>query len=176
MARPIAPVFMSQAPRAQASLRLSLADGVRALRGVGPARAVLLERLGVATIGDLLRLLPRRYEDRRALSAIAGMETGASGSFVARVVSAGARTTPQRRRRVFRAILEDDTGRVEALWFRFHGPHLQALARPGARLLDHGAITASGDARWMVHPELEPLGEGGERTGPAIRPVYPATE
>jgi ATP-dependent DNA helicase RecG len=155
---------------------LSLADGVRALRGVGPGRAVLLERLGVVTIGDLLRLLPRRYEDRRNLTTIAALETGASGSFVARVVSAGARITPQRRRRVFRAILEDDTGTVEALWFRFHAPYLQALARPGARLLVHGTITAAGGIRRMIHPELEPLGEGGERAGPAIRPVYPATE
>ena len=36
---------------------------IRYLKGVGEKRAKLLEKLDVFTVGDLVRLLPRRYED-----------------------------------------------------------------------------------------------------------------
>jgi ATP-dependent DNA helicase RecG len=143
--------------------------------GVGPARAALLERLGVATVGDLLSLLPRRYEDRRRLSTIAALLPGAPATFLARVASAGAAVSPRRRRRLFRAVLEDETGSVEALWFRFRPGHLVPLLAPGARVLVHGALSGGGAKREILHPEVEPAGEEGGRGGPAVRPVYPAT-
>ena len=40
-----------------------LQTGVETLRGVGPARAAQLSKLGVRTVEDLLGLLPRDYED-----------------------------------------------------------------------------------------------------------------
>jgi ATP-dependent DNA helicase RecG len=91
-------------------------------------------------------------------------------------VSAGAETTPRSRRRVFRAVLADESGRVTALWFHFRAPHLRALLIPGSRLLVHGAVARSPGGREILHPELEPVGRDGERLGPVIRPVYPATE
>jgi ATP-dependent DNA helicase RecG len=155
---------------------LTLADDVSALPGVGPARAAHLGRLGVSTVGDLLRLLPRRYEDRRALTPIAACAEGTAASFEARVVSAGAAVTPHRRRRVFRAVFEDESGSVAALWFRFRAAHLQSLLRPGARLLVHGTVVVTAGRRQILHPEIETLGDHGERREPAVRPVYPATE
>ncbi len=49
-----------------------LTQGITTLRGVGPAMAARLERLGIASLGDLLALLPRGYEDRRAVTPLAG--------------------------------------------------------------------------------------------------------
>jgi len=149
---------------------------VRCVPGVGPARAALLERLGVATVGDLLRLLPRRYEDRRELTQVAGLVKDRAASFLVRVVSAGVALTPQRRRRVFRAVFEDDSGRVAALWFRFRAAYLVRLLQPGARLIAHGAVTGGSGQRMVLHPELEPLAEDGQRGAPVVRPVYPTTE
>jgi ATP-dependent DNA helicase RecG len=155
---------------------LTFADDVGALPGVGPARAAHLERLGISTVGDLLRLLPRRYEDRTALSPIAACADGVAASFLARVVAAGTAVTSLRRRRIFRAVLADDSGEVTALWFRFRAAHLQSLLRPGDRLLVHGTVVVTAGRRQILHPELESLGDGGERRGPAVRPIYPATE
>ena len=36
-----------------------------ALKGVGPRRSALLEKLGLRSVEDLLFFFPRRYEDRR---------------------------------------------------------------------------------------------------------------
>jgi ATP-dependent DNA helicase RecG len=149
---------------------------VRAIPGVGRARAELLERLGVVTVDDLLRLLPRRYEDRRALTPIERLAAGTPATFEARVVSAGLAITPRRRLRVFRAVFADDSGRVPALWFRFRAAHLQSLLRTGVRLLVHGTVTVAAGQREILHPELELLGEDGARCSPSVRPVYPATD
>jgi len=154
---------------------LTVTDAVRAIPGVGPARAGHLERLGVVTVDDLLRLLPHRYEDRRALTPIAALVAGTAASFEARVVAAGPAITPRKRLRVFRAVFADDSGKVAALWFRFRAAHLQSLLRVGDRLLVHGTLTVAAGQRQILHPELEPLGDDGERRTPAVRPVYPAT-
>lgn len=36
---------------------------IASLKGVGPKRAELFRKLGAPTVGDLLRLYPRAYED-----------------------------------------------------------------------------------------------------------------
>ena len=38
---------------------------IASLKGVGPKRAELFRKLGAPTVGDLLRLYPRAYEDWR---------------------------------------------------------------------------------------------------------------
>jgi ATP-dependent DNA helicase RecG len=155
---------------------LTVSEAVGAIPGVGPARAGQLARLGILTVDELLRLLPRRYEDRRALTPIAALVAGSAASFEARVVSAGPGVTPRRRLRVFRAVFEDESGKVAALWFRFRAAHLQSQLRTGARVLVHGTVTVAAGQRQILHPELELLGADGERGAPAVRPVYPATE
>ena len=44
---------------------------VRYVKGVGEKRAELLEKLGVKTVGDLLTLYPRHYEDWSQIVPIA---------------------------------------------------------------------------------------------------------
>ena len=155
---------------------LHVSDAVDRGPGVGRARAEQLARLGVVTIDDLLRLLPHRYEDRRALTPIGALVVGVASSFEARVASAGPAITPGRRLRIFRAVFADDTSRVGALWFHFRSAHLLTLLRPGARLLVHGTLSLAAGQRQILHPELEPLGEDGKRCGPLVRPIYTVTE
>ena len=52
-------------------LELTLGSGLRELPGIGEARASRLEKLGLATVEDLLRYFPRDYEDRRQRYTIA---------------------------------------------------------------------------------------------------------
>ena len=54
---------------------------VRYLRGVGPGRAALLARLGVRTVGDLLRYCPRRHEDRRSIAPLGQLAVGQATTF-----------------------------------------------------------------------------------------------
>ena len=51
---------------------MTLETSIQYLPGVGPKRAELLEKeLGIATVGDLVRLYPFRYIDRSTIVRIA---------------------------------------------------------------------------------------------------------
>ncbi len=50
-------------------------QGVRTLKGVGPVLERVLARLGVRTLGDLLRHYPREYRDRTRLDRLADLAT-----------------------------------------------------------------------------------------------------
>lgn len=53
---------------------MNLFSPVTDLRGVGPARAAALQRLGIFTLYDLLAYFPRDYEDRTRIAEIGSLE------------------------------------------------------------------------------------------------------
>ena len=66
---------------------MDLFSPVTDLRGVGPARAAALQRLGIYTLYDLLAYFPRDYEDRTNPVEIAQLQPGVPACFEAMVVS-----------------------------------------------------------------------------------------
>ena len=50
---------------------MNLATEAKYVKGVGPARAAVLETKGIRTVEDLLAYTPFRYEDRTNLKSIA---------------------------------------------------------------------------------------------------------
>lgn len=51
---------------------MDIAANIKYLKGVGEKRAAMLGKLGVHTLGDLLTLYPRAYEDWSSVIPIAG--------------------------------------------------------------------------------------------------------
>src|SRR6202008_2708259 len=94
------------------------------LRAPGPGAANTLQRagrrLGFLTVRELLFHLPRRYDDLREMRKLGDLRFIEDGTVVsARVGVADVRVEPSFRRRIQRtiAVLEDETGTVEATWF-----------------------------------------------------------
>ena len=44
-------------------------SAIEHLKGIGPAKAKLFERLGISSVADLLHYYPRTYQDRRENAA-----------------------------------------------------------------------------------------------------------
>src|SRR5437764_3153485 len=88
---------------------------VNYLKGVGPARAEMLRRLGVVTAGDLLYHIPHRYEDASTIAPISSLETGMQGTVVGRVVSKGVLPT-RKGLRLFQEALTGVTGMLVVAW------------------------------------------------------------
>ena len=158
------------APRQQ---RLRLDTPVTFLKGVGPARAEALKRLGVVLAGDLLYHIPHRYEDASTVAPIATLETGMQGTVIGRVVSKGVLPT-RKGLRIFQAVLKDDTGMIEVSWPG--QPYLD-------RTIDKGdVLLVSGSVRFFHGRQLQPrefvnLGEDDAGTAQGrVLSVYPATE
>src|SRR5437870_1955919 len=146
---------------------------VNYLKGVGPARAEMLRRLGIVTARDLLFHIPHRYEDASTISPIASLEPGMDGTIIGKVISKGIIPT-RRGLRIFQAVLQDDSGMIEASW-------------PGQPFLDRtiekgDIMLLAGSVRFFHGRQLQPreyiqLGkdENDIREGKVLA-VYPATE
>ena len=89
---------------------------VESVRGVGPKGAAALRARGLETLGDLLRVLPRSYEDRRRGGRVADLTVGQPGFMVGTVKRV--RTMWARRTRGLRVVVEDaDGASLTLMWF-----------------------------------------------------------
>ena len=89
---------------------------IRYLKGVGPKRAELLERLGIKTVQDMLYYLPRRYEDRSKFTSIKDVKVGEYQLIKGRVLKTSTYIT-KGRARIFQMSLGDATGVIYCVWF-----------------------------------------------------------
>ena len=158
---------------ASAAPRLALDTPVTYLKGVGPARAEALRRLGILTAGDLLYHIPHRYEDASTVAPIRSLEPGMSATVIGRVVSKGIIPT-RKGLRIFQAVVKDETGMIEVSWPG--QPYLDRTIQKGDVLL------LSGQVRFYHGRQLQPrefVNLGDEESGTAqgrVLAVYPATE
>ncbi|NRA92761.1 MAG: ATP-dependent DNA helicase RecG, partial [Psychroserpens sp.] len=90
------------------------------LKGVGPNRADLLRKeLNIRTYQDLINLFPNRYLDRTKYYKINQLERNSSEVQVIGTIT-GFKEVGQKRGKRLVATFEDDTGRMELVWFRGH--------------------------------------------------------
>ena len=90
---------------------------IQYLKGIGPAKAKLFERLDVFTVEDLLHYYPRTYQDRRL--GAAPNEYNAESLVVFKGCVLRTQEIPARSVLIFKAFLEDEKGRqIECTWFK----------------------------------------------------------
>lgn len=147
---------------------------IQFVKGVGEKRGKALKAHGIATLEDLLYLFPRRYLDRTTVKPIGMLCEGEEATVVGRVL----RTQHQRgRRERFVALVGDDTGFLECVWFHAI-PVWKQVFEVGLTFAFHGKVGRYRGLQ-MVHPDYDPIGEDGNwqtlNTG-AIIPLYPSSE
>ena len=146
---------------------------VSRLKGVGPALAERLARLGIRTVADLLFHLPLRYQDRTRVVPIAAARAGGEMLVQGEVLSSEVRFA---RRRMLVVQIGDGSGVMGLRFFHFSTRQEAALA-PGAWLHCFGEVRSAGVMPEMVHPEYRRVPRGAAvDTEASLTPVYPTTE
>src|SRR5215212_1478790 len=164
---------------------LSLDTPLQFLKGVGPRRAADLQRVGLATVEDLLYRFPIRYEDRGTFQTIASLRPGTAASVAGEVLSCGIRPTRRPRFKIFEMLMRDQTGSLRAIWF--NQPFLKDVFHPHQRVILFGKLELTSHGLQMQNPQYEILqGEAAEPAAPSdveqetlhtgrIVPVYEKT-
>jgi ATP-dependent DNA helicase RecG len=151
------------------------------LRDSGLGAANVLQRagrrIGFLTVRELLFHLPRRYDDLREMRELGELVRVEEGTVVsARVRVADVRVEPSFRRRIQRtiAVLEDDTGSIEATWFGRR--YIERRLFAGNEIIVSGKLKRFGRKLTIDNPDFQPTGRDDELLHVGrIVPVYRLT-
>ncbi|PTS77972.1 ATP-dependent DNA helicase RecG [Aeromonas sp. HMWF036] len=143
------------------------------LKGVGSKMLEKLERLGLATVQDLLFHLPLRYEDRTQVWPIGDLPPGLHGAVEGEIQDT---QLVMGRRRMMVCRISDGTGTLTLRFFNFTAAQKNSLAA-GRLIRCFGEVRPGKYGLEMAHPEYKLLGEEQVgQTEEALTPVYPTTE
>jgi ATP-dependent DNA helicase RecG len=153
-----------------------LARPLTDLRGAGPKLAEAAAEIGIESLGDLLRHVPRAYRDRATPVGLAELRLGEEATVRVEVVG-GVRKRPTRRRRltILEADVRDATGSARATWF--NRAWLADRLKPGVALLLRGKLEKRGFT--VAEHELLESGDGSSPAGlhtTGLVPLHPASE
>ncbi len=142
---------------------------IGSLKGVGEKRAAQYARLGVTSVGTLLRHFPRGYEDWSAITPIAAAPAGEPCCIRGIPNRAPAEHFVRRGMVLYQFTVSDGANRLYVTLF--NNKYAAARVHPGEPLLLFGTVTRKNGRYEMASPLLE-AAEGGDR----IRPLYRLTE
>ncbi len=159
---------------------MRLEDSLQFVRGVGPRRAEQLASAGFRTVEDLVLHLPFRYEDRRRILSTAAAEPGVEAAFMGRITGIREQRTRGRRvSSVLHAILTDDAGWLNLVWFHQAAFFKKKLESAESWLVYGKVEAARRGGLEIVHPDVEPYtvrgdpaGQGRGENAARILPVY----
>jgi len=133
-------------------MQIKLSDPVEKLFMVGPTYAKRLEKLGIFTIEDLLYYFPFRYDDFSLISPIGHLQPGETVTITGKVESIVNEFT-KNGRKVQKAQISDNTGKIEAIWF--NQPFLTKTIRAGESYNFSGKCEWFGREKVLLSPEYE---------------------
>ena len=129
---------------------------IRFAKGVGPKRALLLEKLGIRTVEDALWVLPWRYEDRSVISSMFTLVAGERATVSGVVDRATLRRIPRRNMTLVSVVVRDETGSLEVVFF--NQPYLEKTFQVGMRVVLSGLVSVAPGRRahWQMRsPQFE---------------------
>jgi ATP-dependent DNA helicase RecG len=149
-----------------------LQQSVQFLKGVGPARAELLAKLDVRTVGDLLFHFPRSYDDLTKVRPMEQIEAGALQTVQGEVVEIDGKELPDGRR-ITSVVISDPKGKcVAGVWF--NTLLIVGKVRYGQQVAFSGKPKWHRDHWQMHHPRVQVLEDNDAKL--EVVPVYPLTE
>lgn len=149
---------------------------VQYLKGVGPKKSALLQKLGISNVNDLLYYFPNHYEDRRNRKLIFEISPGDYVNIQGRIVSINESVTKKSGFRILEVIISDGTGYLRAKWF--NQSYLKNIFKSGAEVTIFGKVQLDITARGfeILNPDFEIVDNNVRNDNTEILPVYRLTE
>lgn len=96
---------------------MELTDDVKFVKGVGPSRVKLLNKLGIFTLKDLLTYFPRQHEDRGKPKNISELLDGEIALIKAICVSKMSEVRIRKGLTLYKLIVRDNSGVCQITWY-----------------------------------------------------------
>lgn len=145
---------------------------ITALSGVGKSRAEKFKKLGIHTLGDLVRFFPRAYERRGDVRLLSQFNTEIPSAFLLTVASEVRSANIRKGLTISKFRAFDDSGSVEIVFF--NSPFIKDVFHIGSTFRFWGKPSISKNKLQLTNPKYEPYVEGIPL--PDFVPIYPETE
>ena len=150
---------------------VDLKKDIQYVKGVGPSKAAVLQRIGINTLGDLMTYYPRTYEDRGQLKKIDSILDGETALIEGVAISNLIEVRIRRNMTLCKLRVRDDTGECNITWF--NQKYLKTRIKFGEKYKFYGKFSVRYGKVELASPVFEEADES-RNTGKII-PIYPLT-
>ena len=138
------------------STEVRLETELQYVKGVGPAFAARLEKLGLKTVKDLLWHFPSRYEDFSTISNIADLVPGEAATIQGVIHDIKIARSFHKKMFIIQAVVADNTGSIRATWF--NQKFLISMLKKGMVVNLAGKVSMGKGGLSFSHPSYEIVG------------------
>jgi len=158
---------------------------IQYVKGVGPARAALFNKLGIKNIANLLYYFPREWVDRTDVRTINKVVLGEKQT-VKGVVTAMETRKVRGNLKITSVLIRDESGYITGVWY--NQPYMEKIFKKGDMVMFYGKVEMFRGAFQIPTPEYEvlnrvkPEGTSGNLEEQdllnmnRIVPIYPLTD
>ncbi len=150
---------------------VNLDKEVQYIKGVGPNRVTLLNKLGIYNLKDLITYFPRVYEDRGKVKKINELIDGEEALICAFPIGRMNEVHIRKNLALYKLVVRDETGTCFITWY--NQPYLKKQFQQGTKYKFYGKVNFKYGKIEMQSPVYE-LEDSQKNTGKII-PIYPLT-
>jgi len=131
---------------------------VRYLKGVGPKKEEIFNKIGIYTLDDLLHYFPFRYEDRRNFKKIKDIKENEFCVIKAKILARNLKKMPyfmraRKVKNILEIVMDDDTAKINCTWF--NQGYLYDKMNVGDILIVYGKPKMYEGKLKLIAPEFE---------------------
>lgn len=150
---------------------IDIESNIQFLKGVGPAKASLLNKVGIYKIKDLLEYYPRSYEDRTKLKNITEFIEGEFVLFFGTLSTAVKAQRIRKNLSIFSTFVYDETGECRLTWF--NQKYIKDRIKEDGKYLFYGKVMKEYGRYVVDNPAIYNVEDVDKIKG--IYPIYTLT-
>ncbi|MFA5208157.1 MAG: ATP-dependent DNA helicase RecG [Candidatus Paceibacterota bacterium] len=118
---------------------MNFSTKIEEIPNVGKVYGKRLKAMGIKTLADLIYYFPREYKDFSKISKIKDIKINEKICILGKIISINQNKTWVKRMIITTALIEDDTGAIEAVWF--NQPYLNKVLNIGDEIILAGKLS-----------------------------------
>src|SRR3989338_2617016 len=132
---------------------MTLENNLEEIFRVTPRQRLALKKLGLLTVENLLEHFPYRYENPADFKKISDLLSGEQVRIAGRVEKIEFEKTWKRKLNIAKAVIDDGSGKIEAVWFR--QPYIAKMLPEGSTAVFSGKIGIRSGKYYLANPLYE---------------------
>ena len=150
---------------------IDLKQNVKYVKGVGPNKVKLLNKLNIYSLKDLITYYPRDYEDRSIITKLEDVKDGEKYTIEGIALTEVNVRYAGKYKSFAKLIIKDDTDNCVVTWF--NQPYVKDKIKRGEKYRFYGKISKKNGNIELISPTFDNVNDT-KNTGKII-PIYPLT-